>query len=73
MSATADFYISRADQSARDARTTDLPNVRERCLRAEAAWRAMADRLDPSRRSHQRPHNIARRMPSRPAEVPIGR
>ncbi|MGE4324276.1 MAG: hypothetical protein AB7E60_14780 [Sphingobium sp.] len=45
MSATTDFYLTRADQSAEDARTTDLPHVRERCLRAEAAWRAMADRL----------------------------
>lgn len=45
MSATSDFYLARAADSARDAQNTDLENVRERCLRAEAAWLAMADRL----------------------------
>lgn len=45
MSATSDFYLARAVESARDAQTTVLPNVRERCLRSEAAWRTMADRL----------------------------
>jgi len=45
MSATSDFYLARAAESARDAQATDLPNVRERCLRSEAAWRTMADRL----------------------------
>lgn len=45
MSATVDFYLARAAESAQAARETNLVNVRERCLRAEAAWRAMADRL----------------------------
>ena len=45
MSATHDFYLARADQSARDAESTMLGNVRERALRAEAAWRTMAERL----------------------------
>jgi hypothetical protein len=45
MSATSDFYLARAADSARDALNTDLANVRERCLRAESAWLAMADRL----------------------------
>ncbi|WP_157215870.1 hypothetical protein [Flavisphingomonas formosensis] len=45
MSATSDFYLARAEESARAARETQLVNVRERCLRAEAAWQAMADRL----------------------------
>lgn len=45
MSATSDFYLTQAAQSARDAQATDFPNVRERCLRSEAAWRAMAERL----------------------------
>lgn len=35
-------YLARADQSARDATEAALPNVRERCLRAEKAWRKMA-------------------------------
>jgi len=45
MSLTSDFYLARAAESARDAESTDLANVRERCLRAEAAWQAMATRL----------------------------
>ena len=45
MSQTYDFYVAQADQNAKAAASTDLPNVRERCLRAESAWREMADRL----------------------------
>ena len=45
MSVTADFYLQRADENARAAQETNLVNVRERCLRAEAAWRVMAERL----------------------------
>ena len=44
MSSTSDFYLARADECARDAAATALENVRERYLRSEAAWRAMADR-----------------------------
>lgn len=45
MSATRDFYLARAEESAADAQAAVLDNVRERCLRSEAAWREMADRL----------------------------
>lgn len=45
MSATADFYLQRADECARDAANTNLDNVRDRCQRSEAAWREMANRL----------------------------
>ncbi len=45
MSVTSDFYLNRASECAREARETKLDNVRDRCLRAEAAWRSMADRL----------------------------
>lgn len=45
MSATSDFYLARAAECARDAEDAELANVRERCLRAEAAWRAMAERI----------------------------
>lgn len=45
MSATSDFYLARAEESARDAANTTLGNVRERALRSEAAWRSMAERL----------------------------
>ena len=46
MSETSKFYLERADQSARDAASTNLANVRDRCLRSEAAWRQMAERLE---------------------------
>jgi hypothetical protein len=45
LSATLDLYLQRAAENARAAQETNLINVRERCLRAEAAWQAMADRL----------------------------
>ncbi len=46
MSATHDFYVARADEMARDAANATLSNVRERCLRSEAAWRSMAERIE---------------------------
>jgi hypothetical protein len=46
MATTSDFYLARAAESARDAENASLSNVRERCLRAEAAWRQLADRLE---------------------------
>jgi len=45
MSSNADHYFALAEENARAAAATDLPNVKERCLRAEAAWREMAERL----------------------------
>lgn len=45
MSATSDFYLARAAESALQAESTDLENVRDRWLRAESAWRAMGDKL----------------------------
>lgn len=45
MSATSDFYMERAAESARAAQEASLANVIDRCRRAEAAWLAMADRL----------------------------
>ncbi len=44
MSAAYDLYVSRAEECARDAGATMLPNVRERCLRSEAVWRDLASR-----------------------------
>ena len=45
MSATRDYYLAQAAINAREAQATNLDRVRERCLRAEAAWQAMADRI----------------------------
>ena len=39
-----DMYIQRASEARADADAAVLDNVRDRCLRAEAAWKAMADR-----------------------------
>jgi len=45
MSISSDFYLARAADCAREAREAKLANVRERCLRSEAAWRKMAERV----------------------------
>lgn len=45
MSATSEFYLARAADSAREAETATLDNVRERALRSQTAWLAMANRL----------------------------
>ena len=41
-----DFYLVRAAEARRDAEAATLDNVRDRCLRAEAAWNEMAARAD---------------------------
>jgi hypothetical protein len=45
MTVTRDFYLTRADEAAAAAAASSLQNVRDRELRSEAAWRAMADRV----------------------------
>ena len=37
-------FFARAAEARRDADAAILENVRDRCLRAEAAWTAMAER-----------------------------
>lgn len=54
MSITSDFYLARAAECAREAGETKLDNVRDRCLRSEAAWRTMAERLLRSEASRSR-------------------
>lgn len=44
MSVTSEMYLARAADAARQAADTTLANVKESCLRSEAAWRSMADR-----------------------------
>ena len=43
MSQTFEFYDARARESAAEAQTAVLDNVRDRALRSEATWRALAD------------------------------
>ena len=45
MSVTSDYYRERAADCGREAEAATLDNVRERCLRAQAAWLAMANRI----------------------------
>jgi len=44
MNTNRDFYMTRAAEARADAEAAVLANVRERCLRAAAAWDVMADR-----------------------------
>ena len=44
MSTHHEFYVERAAAARRDAEAANLANVRDRCLRAAAAWEAMAAR-----------------------------
>ena len=41
-----DVYRLRAEQARAEADEATLANVRDRCLRAEAAWMEMATRAD---------------------------
>lgn len=43
-----EFYQTRAAEAKRDADAATLDNVRDRCLRAEAAWSGMAARAERS-------------------------
>lgn len=44
MSTHHEFYVERAQAARRDADAATLVNVRDRCLRAAAAWEEMASR-----------------------------
>jgi hypothetical protein len=44
MSNDSDLFRARAEQCRTEAAEATLDNVRERCLRSEAAWIAMAER-----------------------------
>jgi hypothetical protein len=41
-----EIYLLRAEQARQEADEATLDNVRERCLRAEAAWAGMAARAE---------------------------
>jgi hypothetical protein len=51
MSISAEFAYERAKEAGQAAESAKLDNVRERELRSEAAWRAMADRAFKSEQS----------------------
>ena len=52
--AKSDFYRERAAESAQLAQDSTLENVRERNLRAEAAWHSMAEAASASEAERER-------------------
>jgi len=59
MTVTLDFYLSRAAEARAEAAKAVLANVRDRNLRAAAAWEVMADRA--ARTGQQRADQEARK------------
>ena len=63
MSQTYDFYSARAKESAAEAKAATLDNVRERALRSQATWKALADQaraVSPAREERGREGRRAR-------------
>ena len=54
MSSNYDFYVARAAEARASADTATLDNVRDRCLRSEAAWLVMADRVQRGERMREK-------------------
>jgi hypothetical protein len=49
-SSNLDFFLARAAQARAEGEAATLEHVRERCMRSEAAWQALADRAERSER-----------------------
>lgn len=60
MSATREFYLAQATKCSTDAAETALEQVRERNLRAAAAWQAMADKLGQAETARAEKERLAR-------------
>ncbi len=50
----SDFFLARATEARNEAEAATLDNVRERCLRSEAAWNDMAARASRAERLRAR-------------------
>ncbi len=48
------FYLARAAEARADADSATLENVRDRCLRSEAAWSEMAARVERGERMREK-------------------
>ena len=48
-----EFFLARADQARAEADEATLDHVRERCLRSEAAWQALADKAQRTERMRE--------------------
>ena len=66
MSQTFAFYDARAHEAARDAKAATLDNVRERALRSQKTWRALADQAKKIEKSRAKAAN--ERLERRAAE-----
>lgn len=64
-------FLARADQAREDAESATLENVRDRCLRAEAAWRMMAARAERSEqlRAEERARKAELMFPAEADEI----
>lgn len=76
MSTHHEFYLERAAAARREAAEASLANVRDRCLRAAAAWDEMASRA--ARTERMRAETEARKASealaqavSAPAPTPV--
>jgi hypothetical protein len=49
-----EFFLARANEARNEAQSATLDNVRERCLRSEAAWNDMAARASRAERLRAR-------------------
>jgi hypothetical protein len=54
MSQQHDFFLARAAEARREADIATLPNVKDRCLRAVAAWESMAARVERTEKQRAR-------------------
>jgi len=63
-----DMYLARAAECRAQAESATLPNVKERCLRAEEAWNLMAARVE--RHEKLRAETAAEKA-GHPSEMPV--
>jgi hypothetical protein len=54
MSQQHDFFLARAAEARREADAASLLNVKDRCLRAVAAWESMAARVERTEKQRAR-------------------
>ena len=47
------FFVARAQQARADADAATLEHVRDRCLRSEAAWSALAEKAERTERMRE--------------------
>ncbi|HVL79606.1 MAG TPA: hypothetical protein VM346_10030 [Sphingomicrobium sp.] len=63
-------YLARAAEAKEAAEAATLDNVRDRCLRSEAAWSAMATRA--ARTERMRADQLAKKAAEADAGAPLG-